>query len=241
MGDIVPADARILESTTDPVVKIDQSDLTGESLPVTKSPGDFVYFGSTCQQGEIIKAIVIATGVHNRYRNAATAHVVDSSNQVECFRNVSKGIGNFCIHFVAVVMMVEIIVMYCIQNRTYRSGIDNLLVLLIGGIPIGMPTILLLIMRRGAYSLSHAGMLDVQRDLIEVFANDSNKDTVALMAARACKWERLASGPGNSLLLPHCPNDKQTSHTYFDGEGKMRRVSIGEAEHILNHYAHNKL
>ncbi|PQQ08501.1 ATPase 11 plasma membrane-type [Prunus yedoensis var. nudiflora] len=60
LGDIVPADARLLEG--DPL-KIDQSALTGESLPVTKSPGDGVYSGSTCKQGEI-EAVVIATGVH---------------------------------------------------------------------------------------------------------------------------------------------------------------------------------
>ena len=35
----------------------------GESLPVTKMPGDIIYSGSTCKQGEI-EAVVIATGVH---------------------------------------------------------------------------------------------------------------------------------------------------------------------------------
>lgn len=269
MGDIVPADARILEyCTAEPVVKINQSDLTDESHPITKSrPGDCVYSGSTCQQGEIIKAVVIATGVHTRYRNAASAHGVDSSNQVKCFQRVSKSIGNFCIFFVAVVMMVEIIVMCCMQHRPYRSGIDNLLVLLIGGIPIGMPLILLLIMKNGVYNLDYVGikrmttiidlaymdvlcsdktrtltrgMLEVQRDLIEVFANDINKDTVALMAARACKSEERARLPGVSLLLPYCPTDKETSHTYSDDKGKKHRVSIGKPEHILNHYAHNK-
>ncbi|KAJ8448768.1 hypothetical protein Cgig2_011389 [Carnegiea gigantea] len=59
LGDIVPADARLLEG--DPL-KIDQSALTGESLPVTKNPGEEVFSGSTCKQGEI-EAVVIATGI----------------------------------------------------------------------------------------------------------------------------------------------------------------------------------
>ncbi|PHT98469.1 Plasma membrane ATPase 1 [Capsicum chinense] len=75
LGDIIPADARLLEG--DPL-KIDQSALTGESLPVTKGPGDGVYSGSTCKQGEI-EAVVIATGVHTFFGKAA--HLVDSTNQ----------------------------------------------------------------------------------------------------------------------------------------------------------------
>ncbi|KAJ8754426.1 hypothetical protein K2173_002877 [Erythroxylum novogranatense] len=46
LGDIIPADARLLEG--DPL-KIDQTALTVESLPVTKNPGDGVYSGSTCK------------------------------------------------------------------------------------------------------------------------------------------------------------------------------------------------
>ncbi|KAL0382968.1 UNVERIFIED_CONTAM: ATPase 8, plasma membrane-type, partial [Sesamum calycinum] len=76
LGDIIPADARLLEG--DPL-KIDQSALTGESLAVTKHPGDEVFSGSTCKQGEI-EAVVIATGVHTFFGKAA--HLVDSTNNV---------------------------------------------------------------------------------------------------------------------------------------------------------------
>lgn len=82
LGDIIPADARLLEG--DPL-KIDQSSLTGESLPVTKNPGDEVFSGSTCKQGEL-EAVVIATGVHTFFGKAA--HLVDSTNQVGHFQKV---------------------------------------------------------------------------------------------------------------------------------------------------------
>lgn len=62
-----------------------QSALTGESLPVTKGPGDGVYSGSTCKQGEI-EAVVIATGVHTFFGKAA--HLVDTTNQVGHFQKV---------------------------------------------------------------------------------------------------------------------------------------------------------
>jgi len=48
LGDIVPADARLLEG--DPM-EVDQSALTGESLPVTRKTGETVYSGSIVRQG----------------------------------------------------------------------------------------------------------------------------------------------------------------------------------------------
>lgn len=115
LGDIVPADARLLEG--DPL-KIDQaitftsyaidakdirlfcqnhlvsfclftnlqSALTGESLPVTKRTGDLVFTGSTCKHGEI-EAIVIATGIRSFFGKAA--HLVDTTEVVGHFQKVS--------------------------------------------------------------------------------------------------------------------------------------------------------
>ncbi|MQM13081.1 hypothetical protein Taro_046004 [Colocasia esculenta] len=71
-----------------------KSALTGESLPVTKGPGDGVYSGSTCKQGEI-EAIVIATGVHTFFGKAA--HLVDTTNQVGHFQKARAGIQE--VHF----------------------------------------------------------------------------------------------------------------------------------------------
>jgi H+-transporting ATPase len=51
-------------------------------------------------------------------------------------------------------MIIEIVVMYPIQDRKYRPGIDNLLVLLIGGIPIAMPTVLSVTMAIGSHRLA---------------------------------------------------------------------------------------
>ncbi|KAI5660435.1 hypothetical protein M9H77_29228 [Catharanthus roseus] len=212
LGDIIPADARLLEG--DPL-KIDQSALTGESLPVTKNPGDEVFSGSTCKQGEI-EAVVIATGINTFFGKAA--HLVDSTNQVGHFQKVLTAIGNFCICSIAVGIIIEIVVMYPIQRRRYRDGIDNLLVLLIGGIPIAMPTVLSVTMAIGSHRLSQqgaitkrmtaieemAGMdvlcsdktgtltlnkLTVDKSLIEVFAKDTDKDGVILQGARASRVE----------------------------------------------------
>lgn len=212
LGDIVPADARLLEGDA---LKIDQAALTGESLPVTKKPGDGVYSGSTCKQGEI-EAVVIATGVHTFFGKAA--HLVDSTTHVGHFQKVLTAIGNFCICSIAIGMAIDIIVLCSVHGTEYRIVIDNLLVLLIGGIPIAMPTVLSVTMAIGSHRLSQqgaitkrmtaieemAGMdvlcsdktgtltlnkLTVDKSLIEVFAKGVDKDLVVLMAARASRLE----------------------------------------------------
>ncbi|XP_022869851.1 ATPase 8, plasma membrane-type-like isoform X1 [Olea europaea var. sylvestris] len=274
LGDIIPADARLLEG--DPM-KIDQSALTGESLPVTKNPGDGVYSGSTCKQGEI-EAVVIATGVHTFFGKAA--HLVDNTNNVGHFQKVLTAIGNFCICSIAVGMVIEIIVMYPIQERKYREGIDNLLVLLIGGIPIAMPTVLSVTMAIGSHRLSQqgaitkrmtaieemAGMdvlcsdktgtltlnkLTVDKEMIEVFPDNMDKDTVVLLAARASRVENqdaidasivnMLSDPQEARagikevhFLPFNPVEKRTAITYIDSNGDWHRSSKGAPEQIID-------
>ncbi|KAL5583340.1 hypothetical protein UlMin_015782 [Ulmus minor] len=274
LGDIVPADARLLEG--DPM-KIDQSALTGESLPVTKRTGDEVFSGSTCKHGEI-EAVVIATGVNSFFGKAA--HLVDSTEVVGHFQQVLTAIGNFCICSIAVGMILEIIIMFPVQHRSYRDGINNLLVLLIGGIPIAMPTVLSVTLAIGSHRLSQqgaitkrmtaieemAGMdvlcsdktgtltlnrLTVDRNLIEVFNKDMDKDTVVLLAARAARLENqdaidaaivnMLADPKEARsnitevhFLPFNPVDKRTAITYIDAEGNWHRASKGAPEQILN-------
>ncbi|XP_056161974.1 ATPase 9, plasma membrane-type-like isoform X2 [Syzygium oleosum] len=213
LGDIVPADVCLLEG--DPL-RIDESALTGSSPPVTKNPGDQIFSGSICVQGEI-EAVVIATGANTFF--ARSGHLVKNTNQAQPLqKKILTAIGKFCICLTALGMMVEIIVMYPIQHSNYRNGIDNLLVLLIGGIPIAMPTVLSMTMaigscllyeqgaiaKRRSAILSMAGMdvlccdktgtltlneFTVVKDLIAVFAKDVDKDGVLLLGARASRVE----------------------------------------------------
>ncbi|KAK1274335.1 ATPase 10, plasma membrane-type [Acorus gramineus] len=273
LGDIIPADARLLEGDS---LKIDQSALTGESLPVTKRPGDEVFSGSTCKHGEI-EAVVIATGVNSFFGRAA--HLVDTTEVVGHFQKVLTAIGNFCICSIAVGLILEIIVMFPIQKRSYRNGINNLLVLLIGGIPIAMPTVLSVTLAIGSHRLSQqgaitkrmtaieemAGMdvlcsdktgtltlnhLTVDRNLIEIFHKDIDKETIILLAARASRLENqdaidtaiinMLADPKEARaniteihFLPFNPVEKRTAITYIDADGNWYRASKGAPEQIL--------
>lgn len=80
LGDIVPADARLLDG--DPV-EIDQAALTGESLPVTRKPGEAVYSGSIVRQGEI-DGLVYGTGANTYF--GKTAKLVGEARTVSHFQ-----------------------------------------------------------------------------------------------------------------------------------------------------------
>src|SRR5690606_36221048 len=67
-GDIVPADAELLELTQ---VQVDESSLTGESMPVAKAPTDPVWAGTTVLAGRAV-ALVVATGARTRYGRIGT-------------------------------------------------------------------------------------------------------------------------------------------------------------------------
>lgn len=86
------------------------------------------------------------------------------------YGQVLTAIGNFCICSIALGIIIEIIVMYPIQHRQYRSGIDNILVLLIGGIPIAMPTVLSVTMAIGSHRLSQQGAITKRMTAIEEMA-----------------------------------------------------------------------
>ena len=66
LGAVVPADARIVSGS----VMVDQSTVTGESVPVDASPGDQVFAGTLVLRGHAV-AEVAATGAHTYFGRAA--------------------------------------------------------------------------------------------------------------------------------------------------------------------------
>ncbi|KNZ45762.1 uncharacterized protein VP01_7820g1, partial [Puccinia sorghi] len=137
IGDVVPADCRLYDAVN---VSIDQAALTGESLPISKSVGDQCFSGSICKQGEA-EGIVSATGANTFFGRAATL-VGAENDSTGHMQAVLAKIGGFCLVSIGIAIALELIVLYGVFRYSYRRGLDNILVLLIGGIPIAMPTVL---------------------------------------------------------------------------------------------------
>ncbi|TFK70167.1 plasma membrane H+-transporting ATPase [Pluteus cervinus] len=149
IGDIVPADCRLTEAIN---VSIDQAALTGESLPQSKKVTDQCFSGSTCKQGEA-EGVVISTGSNTFFGRAASL-VGQDDDTTGHLQKILAQIGSFCLVCIGIFVIAEIVVLYPAFKYTYRRGLDNILVLLIGGIPIAMPTVLSVTLAVGAQQLA---------------------------------------------------------------------------------------
>jgi len=150
IGDIVPADVTLLGGGD--FLLVDQSALTGESLPVHKKAGETLYANAVVKQGEMV-ARVTATG-KNTYFGKTVGLVAKAQRESKShFQKMVIRVGNFLIALTLV--MIGIIVYHGLQSG--ESATELLifsLVLTISAIPVAMPAVLTVTMAIGAQALA---------------------------------------------------------------------------------------
>jgi H+-transporting ATPase len=163
LGDIVPADARLLAG--DPV-EVDQSALTGESLPATRKAGEAVFSGSILRQGEI-DALVYATGTSTYF--GKTAQLVQQAHTVSHFQRAVLKIGDYLI-VLAVALVVLIVAVAIFRGDPILNTLEFALILLVAAIPVAMPTVLSVTMAVGARLLAKKEAIVTKLSAIEELA-----------------------------------------------------------------------
>jgi len=163
LGDIVPADARLLAG--DPI-EVDQSALTGESLPVSAAPGGAVFSGSIVRQGEI-DAMVYATGTRTYF--GKTAQLVQEAHTVSHFQRAVLKIGDYLI-VLAVALVILILAVALFRGDPILTTLEFCLVLLVAAIPVAMPTVLSVTMAVGARLLAKREAIVTRLPAIEELA-----------------------------------------------------------------------
>ena len=163
LGDIVPADARLLAG--DPV-EVDQSALTGESLPAERKPGEAVFSGSIIRRGEI-DAMVYATGAKTYF--GKTAELVQEAHTVSHFQRAVLKIGDYLI-VLAVALVAVIITVALFRGDPILSTLQFALVLTVAAIPVAMPTVLSVTMAVGARLLAKKEAIVTRLSAIEELA-----------------------------------------------------------------------
>jgi H+-transporting ATPase len=164
LGDIVPGDARLL--ACDPI-EIDQSALTGESLPVTRKPGEAIFSGSIVRQGEA-DAIIYATGTKTYF--GKTAALVEKAQTVSHFQKAVLKIGDYLIVLAVALVSVIVAVSVFVRHDPLIDTLEFALVLLVAAIPVAMPTVLSVTMAVGARLLSKKQAIVTKLSSIEELA-----------------------------------------------------------------------
>ena len=147
LGDIVPADARLLDGDE---ISVDQSALTGESMPASRKSGDAVFSGSIVRRGEI-DALVYATGGKTYF--GKTAELVETAVTVSHFQKAVLKIGNYLI-ILALILVAVIIGLGVYRGEPILTVLQFALVLTVAAIPVAMPTVLSVTMAVGARLLA---------------------------------------------------------------------------------------
>ncbi|KAI8974318.1 plasma-membrane proton-efflux P-type ATPase [Pilobolus umbonatus] len=184
LGDIVPADCRLLGlgamgESTDDVLQVDQSSLTGESLTSKKRTGHIVFSSSIIRQGQQ-QAVVIRTGPDTFIGKTANLISITAASSGR-FQQVINSIGNFLI-IISVVLVLILFAYNLIEQRVLfgfvtgehvLSALNEMVVLTIAAIPVGLPTVMSITMAIGAKQLAKKQVIVKRLTAVEEFASVS--------------------------------------------------------------------
>ncbi len=145
-GDVAPADARIVAGTVD----VDESALTGESLPLTKGPGEDLYSGTVVSRGAPT-ARVLATGAATEF--GRTAALTGEEGPPSHFQAAIYSIGRYLI-VIAMTLVMVIVLVSLLRGHSLATTLEFALVVTIASIPVALPAVLSVTMAVGARDLA---------------------------------------------------------------------------------------
>lgn len=164
LGGVIPGDGRILEAKN---LSINQSVLTGESLPLSKKEGDTVYSGSFVSTGLVVLEVT-ATGPNTYF--GKTISSVDKVRKKSLLEQDIIRISQF----LSAMSIVAIVILTAVFLSLKVSFVDTLtlsLTLLIAGIPISLPTVMTLIIELGVIELAKKKVIVRRLSSLEDLSN----------------------------------------------------------------------
>ena len=166
LGDVVPADVKLLQGD---YVSIDQSALTGESLPVVKKPPEVAYSSTIVKEGEMV-AVVYATGGVTFF--GRTAKLVQTAGAVSHFQRAVLHIGNILI-ISAVALSSLLVIVELHRGLPWLKLLSFVLIVVVASIPVALPAVLSVTMALGALALSRMKAIVSRLESIEEMAGVS--------------------------------------------------------------------
>jgi H+-transporting ATPase len=150
-GDFVPADLKIIDAE----VTVDQSAITGESMPLEKKSGEIIYSGSIIRKGEAT-SVVTSTGVHTYF--GKTTQLVQLAKPRLHMEAVITGLMKWLLILVVSLLLVAFAVSW-IRSINLLDMLSLALILLVSAIPVALPTMFTITMALGSLELAKKGVL----------------------------------------------------------------------------------
>ena len=147
LGDIVPADLKLFEGD---YLELDQSALTGESLPVEKKAGDMAYSGTVVERGEML-GVVVGTGMQTFFGN--TARLVQETRTINHFQKAVLRIGHFLI-LMTLALVGVILLVALFRHTPMLETVRFTLILTVAAIPVALPAVLSVTLAVGSVKLA---------------------------------------------------------------------------------------
>ncbi|MFZ1076298.1 MAG: plasma-membrane proton-efflux P-type ATPase, partial [Nitrosotalea sp.] len=147
LGDIIPADIKLFDGE---YLSVDESALTGESLPVEKYVADVAYSGSIVQKGEM-NALVVSTGMRTFF--GKTAKLVVEAKTKSHFQKALIKIGNYLIAL-AIGLIALVFLVAIFRHESLLETLQFAVVLMIAAIPAALPAVMSVTMAVGATLLA---------------------------------------------------------------------------------------
>eukprot|EP00122_Pirum_gemmata_P015184 Pgem_evm1s14187 len=220
-GSAVPADCKINSG----IISVDQSALTGESLPITCRDGDDVLMGSTVTRGEV-EGTVMTTGMHTFFGKTASM-----LNQKDDLGNLQKILFRITITLtvLSLVLCTICFIYLMVEKESFKDSISFAVVVLVASIPIAIEIVSTATLAVGSRQLSAKGAIVSRLTAIEemagmnmlcsdktgtltlnkmviqedtpVYTEGYDQQSILQMAALAAKWKEPARDALDTLVL----------------------------------------
>ena len=195
MGDLAPADIRLLDGK----LLLDQSALTGESLPVEAGAGTAVHAGAIVKRGEA-SGEVTATGAHTYF--GKTAELVRTAKTVSHLETLIVTIVKYLVTL-DTILVAALLTYSWLYGIPLTEVLPFALILLVASVPIALPATYTLATALGALELAKNGVLVTRLSAIEEAAA---MDVLASDKTGTITQNRLALTALRSYA-PHSDND----------------------------------
>ncbi len=183
LGDIVPADAKLLGGD----LSIDQSVLTGESLPVDAQQTAVIYSGSIVKRGEA-RCVVINTGPNTYF--GRTAELVTIARHKSHQEQIMLAIVKYMM-FLGIGALVLVAVYAAVIGTGILSILTFAVIFLLGAVPVALPAVMTIVESVGATELAKRGVLVTRLDSIE---DAASVDVLCLDKTGTITQNRLSVG-----------------------------------------------